>query len=174
MNQEARIKLEKTLRNYWKNKQRLWGLNRELELIDKEIYSLREILTEKDGLIPSPAQLSFTYGGGRGTSEFTPIERALQMYDLNQATLMAKIEELRKKKVQIRLRILQMEQSNDWIDYIAETQLDDFERLCFEKCYAYRWSNIQVGIDLKCDESTIRRTREKILLVFYEFLRIRA
>ncbi|QNB45853.1 hypothetical protein BR63_05700 [Thermanaerosceptrum fracticalcis] len=175
MNQEAKEKLERTLREYWKSKQKLWGLERGLELVEKEIKRCRTILAEKEDLIPSPTQLSFTLGvAGGGSCEFTPVERTLQLYEMTQISLIQRIKELRQKQAQLSQRIFKIRFSNDWIDYIAENHLDDFERKIFEQCYAYGRSNIQVGIALNCDEATVRRKREKILLTFYEFLRIRA
>jgi peroxiredoxin family protein len=170
----AKIKLERKLKSYWKSKQKLQNLQRTLEKIDKDISTLRGILAEKDELIPSPLQISFTPGGGRGYSEFTPVEKSVVMYQANQEILQRKIEQLRQKKLKIQLRIMSIEYSTDIFDYISKNYLDDEELEIFEQCYLYCRNNIQVGKALNCDESTVRRKREKILSVFNEFLKIRA
>lgn len=174
MNYETRGKLEKTLRDYWKKKQKLEALNRKLKHIEKEIALFRGIYAEKEELIPSPSQISFTPGGVRGgSSEFTPIEKAVQIYEMNQAKIYEKIQYLRKQKIRIKWRIIQLENNIAWIEYILENHLDDFERQICEQCYCYNRSNIQVGIELNCDEATVRRKREKILGTFNEFLRVK-
>lgn len=175
MNDATKVNLENSLRGYWKNIQKLYGLYNSLQNIDKNIQDLRGILAEKEDLIPSPNQMRFIPGGGRGGStEFTPIEQAALMYEMNQTKIYEKIQQLRARKVKIKWRILDLENKTDWITYIQNVHLDKFEQQVFEQCYAYRRSNVQVGIALNCDESTVRRKREKILCTFYEFLRLRA
>lgn len=174
MNYETRAKLEKTLRDYWKKKQKLEALNRKLKQIEKEIALFRGIYAEKEELIPSPSQIRFIPGGGRGgSSEFTPVERLVLLYEKNQLDIYKKIEELRKEKYRTIDRIKQTEMAIDWIEYIVKNHLDKFEKEIFEQCYCYRRSNIQVGIALSCDEATVRRKREKILAIFNEFLRVK-
>jgi hypothetical protein len=175
MDEQARTKLEKDLRGYWKNVLRLEGLTNALKNIEKNIQDLRGILAEKEDLIPSPTQLSFTPGGGHGGSmEFTPVERSAAIYEMNQEKIYLKIQELRRVWINKKLKIAELEFKIDWTHYVCEVHLDDFEKKVFEQCYCYRRSNVQVGIALTCDESTIRRKREKILLTFYEFLKLRA
>lgn len=175
MDERAKRKLQHDLERYWKNTIKLEGLNRKLKYIEQNIRDLRGILAQKEDLVPSPGQLSFIPGGGRGgSSEFTPIERSMYMYEMNQARIYEKIQKLRRDEVRIKCRILQLEFRTNWIKFISENYLDVFERQVFEQCYCYRRSNIQVGIALKCDEKTVRRNREKIINTFYEFLRLKA
>ncbi|MFZ7103342.1 MAG: hypothetical protein ACOWWO_11905 [Peptococcaceae bacterium] len=171
MNKEVKLKLERVLKDFWKKKQKIEMLERKLKFVEKEIQSLRVILSEKEELIPSPAQAKFIAGGGRGgSSEFTPVEKAVQAYLKNQVELVNKIDEGLKEKYELLSKINQYRMEIDWIEHIADNYLDDFERQAFEQCYCYRRSNIQVGIALNCGEATIRRKREKILARFQEFL----
>ncbi|SMB95463.1 hypothetical protein SAMN00017405_0409 [Desulfonispora thiosulfatigenes DSM 11270] len=175
MNKDTKRQLENSLKRFWKNKQRLEGLYVAAEKIEKEIREFRGILAEKEDLLPSPGQMRFTPGGGHGgSSEFTPIERASYMYEMNQAKIFEKIQNLRKIKIKLKCRIMQLESKIDWVEYIANTHLDDFEKAVFEQCYLYQRSNIGVGITLNCGEATVRRTRERILSRFHEFLKVRA
>ncbi|KJS85125.1 MAG: hypothetical protein JM58_09095 [Peptococcaceae bacterium BICA1-8] len=174
MNFEAKDKLERKLKGYWKSKQKLESLHRALEKLDKDIAVLRGILAEKDELIPSPSQISFTPGGGRGSSEFTTVERSAMLYESTQEMLKTKIEQLRQNRLRKQMRIMETEYTIDIFEYIIANHLDEEEVKVFEQCYLYNRNNIQVGKALNCDESTIRRKREKILTVFYELLKIRA
>lgn len=175
MNEQAKKKLENDLKRYWKNIQKIEALKRAFEKIENDIRDLRGVLAEKEDLIPSPAQLKFIPGGGRGgSSEFTPIEQSLHLYEMNQARIYKKIQELRRRHFNIKCRISQVEYRMDWISYIARNYLDSYEQKVFEQCYCYCRSNSAVALALHCDEKTIRRKRDKILLTFYDFLRLRA
>lgn len=176
MDTEIKKKLERTLAQYWKDKQKLYYLYSSLEKIENEIKVMLGILKDKEDLLPSPApvQLSFTPGAPVGYCEFTSVERSLEMYNLQQQKIREKIDRLLERKAKIRWRIIQKEHSAGWIKHVAENFLNQEERTIFEQCYGYGRSNIQVAIALDYEETTIRRKREKILGVFYQFLRLKA
>lgn len=178
LGKSAQEKLENTLKRYWDDKHKIHYLYSELEKVEKEITVFMSILKKKEDLIPSPsnatAQLSFIPGGPSSFNEFTPVEKSLEIYDMAREKIQKKVDELIRQETNIRLKILKKEHSISWIEHIAQNFLDDEEREIFQQCYALNRKNIQVGLALSCDESTIRRKREKILDKFYRFLKSRA
>jgi hypothetical protein len=164
MDKHVKLKIELYFRCYWRNILRLKSLNIAIINIEKAIRELRNTLAKNNDLI------SLEQHGN--VLNFTQMEKSISIYQSNQNKIHEKIKYLRKVWINKKIRVTELEYEIDRMKYIFDFHLNDIEKNVFEQCYCYRRSNVKIGQALLCDESTIRKKKEKILLTFYELLRL--
>ncbi len=167
-------KTERMLYNYYRKKEGLLRNKKALETTEKHIQDIRLILMDADELIPSFGVIGnymcMVGGTGKGITG-DPTVRRFDEHHKSIEDLQDELARLIRRKIKLKMRIMKLEAEMDGIEF-ALGLLDEEERNIAEQKYLYKRSNIQVGIALGMDESTVRYRRNAFVQKVAKSLRI--
>lgn len=157
-------KTEGLLYSYFKKKQRLQLLLARLDKIDKQMIDIRNILMDKDELVPSLGMVGnyMVLVAASGGDDGSKVEKTLSQYEKTLDNLRDDLIKLAQDKIKVKMKIMQLESETDGIEFALST-LTDMEKKIVEQKYLYQRSNVQIGIALGFEEGTIRYKRRSIV-----------
>lgn len=163
MGKELFGKTEGLLYSYFKKKQRTQLLLARLDKINKQMIDVRNILMDKDELVPSLGvvgnyMILVAAGGGSNSK----VEQTYNQYEMTLDDLRNELVKLAREKIKVKMKIMQLESETEGVEFALST-LTDMERKVVEQKYLYQRSNVQIGIALGFEEGTIRYKRRAIV-----------
>lgn len=164
MDKELFRKTEGLLYTYWKKKQRIQLLRARLDNLNKHMTDIRNILADKDELVPSIGIIGnymtvVAAGGGSGNSK---VESAYNQYAKTIDDLREELVKIAREKIRLKMKVMQLEAETEGVEFVIST-LSDMEKKIVEQKYLYQRSNVQIGVALGFEEGTIRYKRRSIV-----------
>lgn len=174
MEERLFTKTEKILYGYYKKREELYRKQKALETVEQNIADIRRILAEADDLIPSfgiVGKYQTVVGGTGGGSVSDPTERIYSEYVRTIEDFERELAQLIKRKIKLKMRIMTLQTEIEGIEF-ALGLLEEQEKKIAEQKYYYKRSNLQIGLALKMDESTVRYQRRLIVEKMARYLRV--
>jgi RNA polymerase sigma factor (sigma-70 family) len=155
---------ESTCYRYYRDQAELAKCQQALQKLEQRIEDTRKILLDVEKLIPSIGVVGnySPVGGNRGGQPGDPTVVGYSSYQQTVEELNNKLAKYMKRKISLRLRILELESELEAVELALGT-LKPEERKIIEQRYLYRRSNQQVGSALGMDEGTVRYRRRVIV-----------
>ncbi len=168
-------KTEGILYRYYRKLQDLERKRKALAGTEKRIAEVRKLLAEADDFIPSFGMIGNYLAVVGGKSDGPPADhtaRAYDAYTYSVERLTDELARLGKRRISLKLRIMTLEAETEGIEF-AIGLLEPEERRIVEQKYLYRRSNLQIGMALGMDESTVRYRRQAIVEKVAKWLRVK-
>ena len=164
MNNAYFPRTEGLLHRYMKQKAGIERLTIELRRIERDILEIQDELGRSMRNFSIPEQsltvnLSDVYVK---TGPSSHPERYIEKYGRELEKLEEKLTELNKRRLWIKLKIINKKESIRSIDIIVSSMTDE-EKQLIEMKYADKMSNYQIAVRLITSEATIRRKRTEIV-----------
>ncbi len=163
MEEELYRRVERILYSYYRKLQEVARKKQALATVENHIKDIRRLLVDADELIPSlgmTGKYAVAVGGSRGLG--SPTENIYQLHSRTVGHLQNQLAKLMHRKVKLKMRIMRLEVETEGITFILGF-LEDVERDIVEQRYCYKRSNLQIGMALGMDESTVRYKRQAII-----------
>lgn len=165
MDKELFRKVEGMLYRYYRKLQDLGRKKKALAGTEKRIAEIKKLLIEANNFIPSFGMVGNYLAVIGGKSDGPLADHTVRAYDVYTHSvdqLMGKLAQLEKRRISLKLRIMTLETEIEGIEF-AISLLDPEERQIVEQKYMYQRSNLQIGMALGLDESTVRYRRQAIV-----------
>ena len=156
-------KTEGLLYRYMRQKASIERLTVELRRIEKAILDIENELgnLKRNFIIPEQS-FAVNFGDVYTKTHSSHPERYIEKYGSELEKLEQKLTDMNKRRIHIKIKILNKEESIRAIDIIVSGMTDE-EKQIVEMKYADKMSNYQIAVRLITSEATIRRKRAEIV-----------
>jgi DNA-directed RNA polymerase specialized sigma subunit len=156
-------KTEGLLYRYMRQKAGIERLEIELHRIEKDILVIEDEIGNLERNFSIPEQpFSSNYGEVYAKTQSSYPERYIEKYGQVLEKLETKLTHLNKRRIQVKVKIMNKQESIRAIDIIVSGMTEEQKQI-IEMKYADKMSNYQIGARMVMSEFTIRRKRAEIV-----------
>lgn len=161
LSDEQYKRTEGVLFRYAKSKQIIARLESELAELERQIEGIEKLIAACGA---TPGSVTANYSGmpAGGDGSTTTVERAVLLSETRLSHLQTMYQERCAKRDEKLDRVYLLREETSPVEF-AYQLLEEHDQHIFVQRYFYKRSNVQIGLQLRKDESCIRDRRTKII-----------